>query len=189
MFQSVRPTFQNQTENFHFEVSFQTRGCHVISNVRGCNLLPGCFGCPLNSQSYSYSNYFSKSYTMSREYVYKDIGAIHFFTCVDKEEEHISTTCAEVVESTRDNEEVLLHSNLMNILSNYYMVIIYCMIVIMLVIVIMDFRSMVKMRQFEEELWQLYLNDYAEYRSIMATFHEMQEEEDSPESGNETVAN
>ena len=154
-------------------MTYSTRGCHLISHIRGCNLLPGCFGCALNTQTHLYSNYFSKSYLLEdRQYAYKDIGQVHYFTCVERTEVELSETCEEVAEETQREGWVLQHINFLNSLENSYLYIVYVLMAVMAVMVAIDFKNMLKMRRFEEELWQLYLHDYAEYRTIMTTFQE-----------------
>lgn len=71
-----------------------------------------------------------------------------------------------------------MKTNFVSSMNDYYMIIVYGFMVIMIVIEVTDFVRMRRIRKFENELWELYLNDYAEYRSIVNSLQEEEEEEE-----------
>lgn len=179
----------NETMEFHFSVYFRTRGCGIITNTRGCNLLPGCYGCLLNMEYIQYPNYFGKSYAISRkqELTYRNHGIPHYFACVDKTKESSSQSiCTNAVIEARNIQSTLNKESFFTILSDSYMFFVYTCLLVIAGFIIYDVRLLVKARKFELELWELYLNDYNEYRTIVSTLHDDEvEEEEEEENVNE----
>ena len=177
----------NETMEFQFSVYFVSRGCRVITNTRGCNLLPGCYGCLLNMEYIQYPNYFGKSYAISRiqEFTYRNQGIPHYFTCVDVENELSSQAiCTSAVIEARDIQSTLDKESFFTILSDSYMFFVYAFLLVIACFIVYDVRVLVKARKFELELWELYLNDYNEYRTIVSTLQQEDEEEEVEEEEN-----